>query len=64
MNKYALDIINKLVKDRYKDAAAIFFFSSASDESGSDLSALDLVIIYIVMHICFAGTIIVIKRID
>ena len=46
MNKYALDIINKLVKDRYKDAAAIFFFSSASDESGSDLSALDLVIIY------------------
>lgn len=46
MDKAIRDLINNLVKVRYKGAAAIFFSDSDKDKSGSNLSDLDLVVIY------------------
>ena len=46
MNQSELNVIHKLVKDRYKDAVTAFSSSSVSIEEGIPISDLDLVIIY------------------
>ena len=46
MRKNPLDVINKLINERYKDAKAVFWAGSVSKGQGNETSDLDLMIFY------------------